>query len=74
MENEVTPDRLYTATPTQCFMKRCKNAKANWAIFSDKYGVWFSDTVHAWYEKDPNKVADEEFNILVQDFNSKLKD
>jgi hypothetical protein len=71
---QVTPDRLYTATVTQRFMNRCKNTKANWAIFSDKYGIWFSDTMHAWYEKDPNKVTDEEFNVLVQGFNSKLKE
>jgi hypothetical protein len=62
--NEVTPDRLYTATATQRFMNRCTNAKANWAIFSDKYGIWFSATLHTWYEKDPNKVTDEEFDIL----------
>lgn len=55
-------------------MNKCKNAKANWAIFSDKYGIWFSDIEHKWYEKDPNKVTDEEFNVLVQDFNTKLKD
>lgn len=71
---KVTPDQLYTATTTQRFMNKCKNAKANWAIFSDKYGIWFSDTLHTWYEKDPNKVTDEEFNALVQDFNSKSKE
>ena len=64
---------MYTATPTQHSMNRC-NTKAKWAVFSDKYGIWFSDTVHAWYEKDPNKITDEEFNVLLQDFNSKLKD
>jgi hypothetical protein len=31
---QVTPDNLYAATTTQRFMNRCKNAKANWAIFS----------------------------------------
>ena len=71
---EVTPDQLYTATMTRRFIRKCKNVKANWAIFSDKYGIWFSDTIHTWYEKDPNKVTDEEFNILLQDFNSKLKE
>lgn len=70
---QVTPDRLYTATNTQRFMNKCKIVKANWAIFSDKYGIWLSDTVHTWYEKDPNKVTNEEFNTLVHDFNSKLK-
>jgi hypothetical protein len=70
---QVTPDRLYTATATRRFIKRCKNGKVNWAIFSDKHGIWFSDTEHTWYEKDPNKVTDEEFDILMEDFNSKLK-
>lgn len=40
---QVTPDRQYTATVTQHFMNKCKNAKANWAIFSDMYGIWFSN-------------------------------
>jgi len=39
----VTPDKLYTATPTKRFMEECKLKKANWAIFSDKYGVWFPE-------------------------------
>lgn len=38
----VTPDKLYTTTPTQRFMNKCKNKGVNWAILSDKYGVWFS--------------------------------
>ena len=41
---KVTPDKLYTAAPTQRFINECKNKGVNWAIFSDKYGVWFSDT------------------------------
>jgi hypothetical protein len=52
---KVTPDKLYTATPTQRFIKECKNKEVNWAIFSDKYGVWFSDIKHEWYEKIPTK-------------------
>ena len=43
VETKTTPDKLYTATPTQCFIKRCKDLEVTWAIFSDKYGVWFSD-------------------------------
>jgi hypothetical protein len=43
-----------------------------WAIFSDKYGVWFSDNLHEWYEKDPNKVTEAEFNQLVNEFNKSL--
>jgi len=49
-------------------------SKVNWAIFSDKYGIWFSDKRHAWYEKNPSKVSLEELKTLVEDFNEKLKD
>ena len=69
----VTPDKLYTATPTQRFMNRCKENKVKWTIFSDKYGIWFNNTKNLWYEKDPNTITEHEFNILLDDFNSKLK-
>ena len=69
---KVTPDKLYTATPTQRFTKECKNKGVSWAIFSDKYGVWFSNSLHEWYEKDPNKVAEAEFSQLVSEFNKSL--
>jgi hypothetical protein len=68
----VTPDKIYTATPTQRFINECKNKGVSWAIFSDKYGVWFSDSLNAWYEKDPNKVTEVEFNQLVSEFNKSL--
>ncbi|RLI76514.1 hypothetical protein DRP04_12570 [Archaeoglobales archaeon] len=38
---KVTPDKLYTATPLQRFVERCKEKGVEWAIFSDKYGVVF---------------------------------
>src|SRR5215207_5316834 len=69
---KVTPDKLYTATPTQRFMNECKNRGVNWAIFSDKYGVWFSDVQHEWYEKNPNRVTEEEFSQLVNEFDKSL--
>jgi hypothetical protein len=69
----VTPDKLYTATPTQRFMERCKDKKIKWAIFSDKYGVWFSKVKHEWYEKNPSKVTEEEFQDLVIEFNKSLR-
>jgi hypothetical protein len=68
----VTPDKLYTATTTQRFMNECKKKGVYWAIFSDKYGIWFSDVKHEWYEKNPNKVTEEEFNQLVNVFNKSL--
>ena len=70
----LTPDKLYSATPTLRFMNKCKERDLEWAIFSDKYGVWFRNLKHNWYEKDPNSVTEEEFNNLVADFDRKLKD
>jgi len=71
---KVTPDILYTATPLQRFMSRCKEKKVGWAIFSDKYGVWFPNEEHEWYEKDPDMVTEKEFKNLVRDFEEKLGD
>jgi len=70
---KVRSDKLYTATPTQRFMKRCKDKNVDWAIFSDKYGIWFPHEKHGWYEKDPNTVTREEFNSLIEDFENKLE-
>lgn len=71
---KVTPDKLYTATSIQHFMNKCKEKNVNWAIFSDRYGVWFSNIKHEWYEKDPDEVTEEEFKELLKDFDQKLQD
>lgn len=71
---KVTPDKLYTATPTQRFMNKCKGRKVKWVIFSDLYGVWFPNVEHEWYEKDPNTVTENEFRKLLKDFEQKLGD
>jgi hypothetical protein len=68
----VTPDVLYSARPTQRFMQRCKDKSVHWAIFSDKYGVWFPEVRHEWYEKDPDTVTESEFFALLSDFDGKL--
>lgn len=70
---KVTPDKLYTATPTQRFINKCKKERVAWAIFSDLYGVWFPDVKHEWYEKDPHTVTEYEFRKLLKDFEQKLK-
>lgn len=70
---KVSPDKLYTATPIQRFMKRCRQEKVTWAIFSDQFGVWFPHVKHEWYEKDPDSVTDAEFNGLLDDFNQHLR-
>jgi hypothetical protein len=68
----VTPDLLYTATPTQRFIARCKATGVPSAIFSDLYGVWFPEVRHKWYEKDPNTVREVEFSALPRDFDEQL--
>ena len=69
---KVTPDKLYAATSIQRFMNECEEKQVKWAIFSDKYGVWFPDVEHEWYEKDPNTVTEQEFTALMKDFEQKL--
>jgi len=68
----VLPDILYTATPTQRFMQRCVKIGKEWAIFSDRYGVWFPDVEHEWYEKDPNTVTEIEFASLRSNLETAL--
>ena len=63
---------MYTATPTQRFMKKCMKSAVDWAIFSDKYGIWHSNQKHEWYEKDPSKVTNSEFKELVSNFETSL--
>jgi hypothetical protein len=53
-------------------MKKCKNTGVNWAIFSDKYGIWNSSEKHSWYEKNPDKISKDEFKILLKDFDASL--
>ncbi len=72
-DTEVNPDQLYTATPTQRFMKKCKEHNVEWAIFSDLYGVWFPYKKNKWYEKHPKNVSEEEFKLLLNDFDKKLQ-
>lgn len=68
----VTPNVLYTATPTKRFITRCKRCGVTWAIFSDLYGVWFPNETHRWYEKHPNSVTTSEFQDLCSNFESRL--
>lgn len=73
---QVTPDLLYTATPTRRFMERCKEQGVRWAIFSDHYGVWFSDKTHEWYGDDvgdPGIVTEQRFRELVKSFEERLR-
>jgi len=69
----VTPDLLYTGR-AKGFMKRCKEKGVCWAIFSDKYGVWFPDARREWYDKHPSEVTPAEFATLLRDFDEGLAD
>lgn len=72
---EVTPDKLYIGKKIQRFMKKCKDSNVKWAIFSDFYGVWFSDVKHKWYGNDagdPNKVTAQKFCELVKESEERL--
>ncbi len=74
---KVTPDLLYTATPTRRFMARCRDRGVQWAIFSDHYGVWFSGEKREWYGDDvgdPNGVTESKFWELVRNFDEELQD
>jgi hypothetical protein len=73
---KVTPNRLYTAKPTQRFMHRCIESGVRWAIFSDHYGVWFPEIEREWYGDDvgnPNRVTESRFLRLVENFDDSLK-
>lgn len=71
---KVTPDKLYTATPLQRFVERCKEKGVEWAIFSDKYGVVFPWEKIEWYDKHPNSVTPDEFQYLVENFVGRLSE
>ncbi|MGJ3245406.1 MAG: hypothetical protein ACFE0I_04945 [Elainellaceae cyanobacterium] len=68
----VTPDRLYTNPDIQQFMMRCKTQAVNWAILSDRYGVYRSNDYHVWYEKHPDTVTNQEEAQIIQAFDHQL--
>lgn len=61
----VGPDQLYTSERLQIFVKACTAANADWAIFSDKYGIWFPNEKKAWYDKSPDSVTPQELSRIV---------
>jgi len=73
----VTPDLFYAATPTQRFMRRCRERGVRWAIFSDYYGVWFSGEPREWYGDDvgdPDRVTEQRFRELLTNLDEQLQD
>ncbi|MFO7980932.1 MAG: hypothetical protein R6V00_08890 [Candidatus Aminicenantes bacterium] len=69
---EVFPDELYASKRIRAFMNRCKEKMVEWAIFSDLYGIWFSEEKHSWYDKSPDSVTEEEYNSLLLNFDQRL--
>ncbi len=69
---KVTPDILYTSPRIQRFIQRCRWKNFAWAIFSDYYGVWFADKKHEWYEKHPKTVTEDEYQMLLKNFDDVL--
>lgn len=57
---KITPDKMYTATYLQRFIKRCKERKVKWTILSDKHDVVFSSDKIEWYNLSPDKVMKNE--------------
>lgn len=70
----VGPNDLYTSMPLQRFVRKCKEQKVQWAIFSDLYGVWHPHQHHPWYDKHPDTVTAHEMTQLVKDFDKELED
>jgi hypothetical protein len=70
---KVLPDKLYTSSRIQRFMRRCKANGVHWAIFSDRYGVCFPREKHPWYEKPPSEVSKAEYIALLHNFETRLR-
>jgi hypothetical protein len=70
---KVTLNKLYISPRIKTFMDECVVKRVKWAIFSDFYGVWFPNVKHEWYEKSPDDVSEEEFKLLLRDFDQKLQ-
>jgi|WetSurMetagenome_2_1015567.scaffolds.fasta_scaffold29071_4 hypothetical protein len=74
--NEVTPSELYTGNRIQSFIKKCVDNEADWAIFSDKYGIWGpaieGQERNKWYDKAPEDVNEDEFKKLLIEFDNRL--
>ncbi len=68
-----SPDKLYTSKRIQPFMRRCKEQRVKWAIFSDLYGVYFPNEKHQWYDKSPDSVTPTEFKALSKNFHKRLR-
>lgn len=69
---DAVPERLYTSEGLQRFIRYCKTNQHSWAIFSDFYGVVFSEEKIKWYSKSPAEVSEAEFAVLLENFIDRL--
>lgn len=52
-----SPEQIYSAPRISKFINMCKSKGLNWAIFSAKYGLFFSDEIHDNYNLTFKTVA-----------------
>jgi hypothetical protein len=71
---KTTPDKLYTATYLQRFIKRCRVAGVDWAIFSDRYGFLHPTRRVAWYELSPANIKGAEKDELFRKAHRQIAD
>lgn len=69
-----TPDKLYTSKRIIRFINQCQLKSQKWAILSDKYGIWFPQEKHLWYELHPRNVTKEQLNKLIHNFDKSLSE
>ena len=68
-----TPDILYTSDRIKSFFDHVKTNSFDWAIFSDKYGFVFPETLIQWYDLSPDEIDKKEVEMLLDKSLSGLK-
>jgi len=68
------PSELYNSPRVQKFIIYCKQYNYTWAIFSDCYGLVFSNEKIRWYDKSPDCVTNREYESLLYMTLKKLTD
>lgn len=71
---EYPPDELYTDPGLQAFIARCRERGQAWAILSDRYGVFFPQEKHPYYEKPPADVTAAEEAEITRGFHAQLSE
>lgn len=58
INSKTIPEKLYSATYLQRFVKRCKEVDVEWGILSDKYGIVFPNQKIKCYELSPSYLLE----------------